>query len=246
MTAVLKRLIVIGVVTLLLGLITMFPARIAYSWFAPAEIRLSGIGGTIWSGAATEADAAGLYIRNLRWNFKPLALLSGKLAFSTRLDPASGFMSGDIYLGMDGSILFKDLDAAAPISAFQHIVQVPGLDGRIRLQFEELKLSDGRPVAAAGTVDITNLFVRGLAATAIGDYQARFSTTTDGILASIEDTGGFFNIAGTLKLSPDSLYSLTGLIAPTQDTPPAVIDQLRFLGSANDRGQREFRFEGEL
>jgi len=245
-TANLKRLAIVGVTTLLIGLLALFPARIAYSWFAPTELRLSEIGGTIWSGVATEGDAAGIYIRNLSWRFKPLALFTGKLAFSTRLDPAGGFMSGDIFAGFNGSVLFKNLDAAVPISALRNLVQIPGLDGRIRLQFEALELHNGRPVAADGTVDISNLFIRGLAATAIGDYHAQFSTTNDGILASINDTGGFFDLAGTLKISPDSVYLLTGLVAPTRETPPAVIEQLRFLGSANDRGQREFRFEGRL
>jgi len=245
-TSRLSRLFIIGIATLVFGLLALFPARIAYSWFAPAELRLSGIGGTIWSGVATEGDAAGLYIRNLHWNFKPLALFMGKLAFSTRLDPAGGFMSGDILAGVDGSLLFRNLDAAVPLSALQGLVQIPGLDGRIRLQFDELALSDGRPAAANGTVDITNLFVRGLAATAIGDYQARFTTTGDGILASIEDTDGLFDLAGTLTISPDRFYSVTGLIAPTDQTPLSVIEQLRFLGSANERGQREFRFEGQL
>lgn len=241
-----KKLIVVGVATLLLGLLSIFPARIAYHWFAPATLQLAGINGTLWRGGATEGQAAGLYLRNLHWTFKPLSLLTGKLAFNTRLDPAGGFMSTDIYAGLDGSILFENLEGAVPLGALRDLIQTPGLDGRISLRFSELEILDGLPVTVNGTAEISNLFVRGLAAATIGDFRAEFSTTSDGIIASIEDTAGMFDLAGTLRVSPEGVYSLIGLIAPTPATPPAVIEQLRFLGSPNARGQREFRFEGRL
>ncbi len=241
-----RNLVMVGVATLLLGLLSIFPARIAYHWFAPAALQLAGIDGTIWRGGAAEGQAAGLYIRNLHWTFKPLSLLTGKLAFNTRLDPAGGFVSTDVYAGLDGSILFENLEGAVSIGALRDLIQTPGLDGRISLRFSELEILDGLPVTATGIAEINNLFVRGLAPTTIGDFRAEFSTTSDGILASVEDTAGMFDLAGTLRVSPDGVYSLIGLIAPTPTTPPAVIEQLRFLGSPNARGQREFRFEGQL
>jgi len=241
-----KRLLAIGVAVLFLGLLIGFPARVAYQWFAPAELRLAGISGTLWKGAASEAQAADLYIRNLRWSFKPLALLTGKLAFSMQLDPAGGFLESDIYAGFGNSIQLRNVDGAIPISLLQEFVQTPGLDGRISLQFSTLDIVDGLPVVADGFAEIGNLSVRGLSPGVVGDFRIEFSTTSEGILASIEDKAGMFDLAGTLRISPDGIYSLVGLIASTQSTPPEVIEQLRFLGSPNQRGQREFRFEGQL
>lgn len=241
-----KRLLAIGVAVSLAGLLAGFPARIAYQWFAPPELRLAGISGTLWNGAASEGQAASLYIRNLHWSFKPLALLSGKLAFATQLDPAGGFLTSDVYAGFGNSIQFRNVDGAIPISLLQEIIQAPGLDGRIGLQFSLLEISDGLPVVADGVAEISNLFIRGLSPISVGDFRIEFSTTSEGILASIEDQAGMFDLAGTLRISPDGIYSLIGLIAPTQTTPPEVIAQLRFLGSPNERGQREFRFEGQL
>lgn len=241
-----KKLIVIGVATLLLGLLATFPARIAYHWFAPATLKLAGIGGTVWRGNAAEGQVAGLYIRNLHWTLKPLSLLTGKLAFNTRMDPAGGFMQTDLFAGMNGGILFENLEGAISIGALRDLIQTPGLDGRISLQFSTLEIVNNLPVTADGVAEITNLFVAGLAPAPIGDFRAEFSTTSDGILASIEDTTGMFDLAGTLRVSPDGVYSMIGLIAPTATTAPQVIEQLRFLGSPNARGQREFRFEGQL
>ena len=246
MTATPRRLMIVGVATLLVGLLAFFPARVAYHWFAPSTLQLAGIDGTVWRGSAKEGQAAGLYIRNLHWTFKPLSLLTGKLAFKTRLDSAGGFINTDLYAALDGSILFENLDVALSVGALRDLIQTAGLDGRISLHFTALEIRDGLPVTANGVAEVTNLFIRGLATTTIGDFRAKFSTTSDGILASVEDTAGMFDLAGTLRVSPDGAYYLSGLIAPTPTTPPAVIEQLRFLGSPNERGQREFRFEGQL
>ena len=54
------------------------------------------------------------------------------------------------------------------------------------------------------------------------------------------------DVTGTISLNQDRSYSFVGLVAPTPATPPSILNQLRFLGSANERGQHEFRFEGQL
>ena len=53
-------------------------------------------------------------------------------------------------------------------------------------------------------------------------------------------------MAGTITLNRDRSYAFVGVVAPTPMTPPSVVNQLRFLGSPNERGQHEFRFEGQL
>jgi hypothetical protein len=51
---------------------------------------------------------------------------------------------------------------------------------------------------------------------------------------------------GTIAISPDRSYSLVGDVAARPGAPPSIEQQLRFLGSADDRGFRQFRFEGQL
>ena len=55
-----KRLIFLGILTFFGVLFATFPARVAYNWAAPAELRLSGIAGSIWNGSATEGIAGAL------------------------------------------------------------------------------------------------------------------------------------------------------------------------------------------
>jgi general secretion pathway protein N len=90
-----KALVSIGLVTFVSAFVVMFPARVAYDWFAPSTVQVSGLEGSIWSGSAAEASVAGLYLRDLAWRLRPLRLFTGKLAASIEASPASGFLEAE-------------------------------------------------------------------------------------------------------------------------------------------------------
>ena len=241
-----KRLIVLANVTLLAGAVVMFPARVAYHLFVPPDLRLAAINGTVWNGSAAEGQVARLYLRNLRWSFKPWSLFAGRLEFETSFDPAGGFLQADVGIGPGGTITLTNVDGGVSIGALQSIVPLPGIDGNLRMNFSRLRIDDGAPTAADGTLEVAGLIARGLSTAPLGDFRAILVSSDDGISGSVEDLAGVLDIAGSLRVSLDRSYSLTGLVAPTASAPRSVVEQLRFLGSPNERGQREFRFEGEL
>ena len=88
-----KRYIVIGLLVFAAVLLVTFPASVAYQLFAPPDLRLNGISGSVWSGSADEGMAGGAYIRQIRWRMKPADLLKGRLAFETSANPAAGSMT---------------------------------------------------------------------------------------------------------------------------------------------------------
>ena len=85
-----------------------------------------------------------------------------------------------------------------------------------------------------------------MTASPIGGYRAEFFTEDAGIVASVEDTDGVFELAGSLRISSDRSYVFAGQLAPKSETPPSVRQQMRFLGNPNDRGQYPLRLEGQL
>lgn len=241
-----KRLIIMGVVVFLAVLIVTFPARVAYDWFAPAELRLAGIAGSIWNGSAAEAKAGDAYIRNIRWRFDPGSLLSGKLGFKTESQPASGKMRVTVAVGPGGSVVLSDLSGSLPLDLLHPALQQFGIRGDLSLDFDSVVVRNGIPVAADGSLTISDFFVPDLSASRLGDFRADFRTNDDVIVGSVEDVSGVLDVAGTIRLKRDRSYEFVGLVSPTPMTPPAVVNQLRYLGSANENGQREFRFEGQL
>ena len=98
------RLIAVGIVALIIGLLTAFPARIAYQWFAPPGVSLESISGSVWSGHVAQAEIEGLYLQDLSWRFKPLGVFSGNLAYAIEATPVSGFINATVLLGVTGTI----------------------------------------------------------------------------------------------------------------------------------------------
>lgn len=241
-----RRLVVVFSLTFVVGLIVAFPARVAYHWFAPQSVALSGIAGSLWRGSAAQANIAGLYLGELRWRLRPLALLRGRASFDVAASPAGGVLDGNAAIGIGGDVYLADTRAALPLDAVAGIAGVPGLRGTATADIERLHLRDGIPLAADGSGEVRGLLLPIVSPQSIGGYRVEFFTQEDGVVASVEDTDGFVDIAGRLLLAPDRSYEFLGQLAPKPETPAAVADQMRFLGSPNARGQYELRLEGAL
>ncbi len=240
------RLAAAGVVTFLLGLIILFPARVAYEMFVPDGVAVSGLSGSIWRGSARELSAGGIYVRDIEWRVKPLALLGGRFAVAVEAAPSGGFVEADVSLGLGGSIRMTDLNASLSLNSLSDLVGMGALSGTANARFERLEFEDNFPVNANGSVELANVFAAVVAREPIGGYLAEFQSADGVITASVEDTDGVFDIAGQLQLTPDRNYLFLGLVAPKDTTPARQREQMRFLGSPNERGQYELRLEGQL
>jgi general secretion pathway protein N len=241
-----KRLIAAGIFVFLIVLIATFPARVAYNWFAPPEIQLSGIAGSIWNGTASEGKAAGAYIQNLAWQFRPGALLGGKLAFTASGSPAAGTMTTEVALGMNGDLTLSDFVGSVPLDLVHQSFQRSGIRGDVVLRLDTLVIKDGLPSEAFGTITVTDFFAPMLSTSAIGDFRADFQTADNGIVGNVENMSAVIDVTGTITLTQNGSYTFIGNVGATAETPRSITDQLRFLGSADENGQRQFRFEGQL
>ena len=246
MTVTRKTLVVAGLLTFVVAFVGLFPARVAYHWFAPPAVQLGGLQGTIWSGSAAEMSAAGLYLRDLEWRLRPLRLFTGKLGARVAASPSSGFLEADVAAGLGGDIALANVNASLPLRDIASILRVAGLSGNASLQFEELRFRDGLPVAATGTLAVADLVAPMVDPSPIGSYRAEFFTDDNAVVGSLEDVSGAFDLAGSITLSSDRSYVFLGKVAATDSTSEKLRQQLRFLGSPNERGQHDIRLEGQL
>lgn len=241
-----KRLILAGIVTFIAGLIITFPARVAYQWFAPAELKLSGIDGSIWRGSAAQGYAGSVYLTNIKWSFQPLALLSGRLGFATSSNPASGFLDADIAIGPSGSLTMSEVAGTISLVALADTFPLNGIEGDVSLQFDRLVVDNGIPIEVAGTIRIANFVSRYLSPSPLGDFRAEFQTAESGILGTVEALSGMLDVAGTIRMSEDRSYEVVGQVAAKPGAPAGVRQQLQYLGTPDARGLREFRLEGRF
>ena len=240
-----RKLVIAGIIVFAIGIITKFPARVA-AHFVPEAVSISGLSGTIWNGRAGAVLVSGIYLRNVEWQARPLALFTGKLALSIKASPVSGFIESDLAVGFGGAVSLSDLNASMPLSVLADAVQVPGLGGSASLAFDNLSLRDGVPDSATGTLNIANLNVPTVHSNSLGGYSLEFVDLDDDVVASIEDTDGVIDIAGMLTVSGDRSYSLLAQLAAKPETPSDLARQLAFLPDGNAEGQHELRLEGSL
>ena len=239
-----RGLVLVAVITLVIGLIAMFPARVAYQWASSPLISMSGIDGTLWSGTANQFSTNGVYLSNLKWKVHPLKLLTGKASYTISGTPGTGSLDADISVGIGGKITLQDLTAFFPMQMLEGATNVPGLRGSASLQFERLELVSGRPVALDGSIDVANVVVPMLSRASLGGYRAEFFTQNNGIIASVEDTDGVVDLAGRLEIGADGGYAFLGKVKAKSNTPDSIANQLKFLPPADGSGQHELRLEG--
>ena len=241
-----RGLLLVALLTLAVALIITLPARVAYSWAAPAGVAVSGIQGTVWRGQADAISVNGIYIGDVSWQIKPLRLLTGQANYHVKGAPASGFIEGNIGVRIGGKLIVSELAASLPLKLFAGPLRVTGLGGDASLQFERIEVVEGLPVAANGTVRVNGLVAPRLSRESIGGYEAEFFTQNNGIAATVEDTDGIVDLAGSLQVQADRSYQFLGKIAAKPGAPESLTRQLQYLGSADERGQRELRLEGML
>lgn len=240
-----RRLIVIAVAILLLGLIVKLPARVAYQIADVPGVAVSGLHGSVWSGSAREASLGSIYLRDVNWRLKPAGLFGGALSYHVEATPASGFLRTDVSVGADGAIHLSDLQAALPLAMFAPATGIDGLAGNASARMERVEIIDGLAVAADGTFEVADLVVPLISRASLGGYKADFFTQEDGIVASIEDTDGVVDLAGSVQLSADRYFQFVAQVVAKSNTPKALRQRLELL-PANNRGQRELRLEGTL
>jgi len=241
-----RGLITVGILVLILGLIIKLPARLAVNWLAPSEVAISDIQGSAWSGSASEASVAGVYLRDVRWEFSPLQLFTGDLSYEVNATPVSGFIETDLSVGFGGAVTLSDLNASLPLELFAGVLGISGLQGSGSFQFDRLEIVDGLAVAADGTIQVADLVVPIVGRDPLGGYKLEFFTQNDGISASIEDVDGVVDLAGSLEVRADRSFEFLAAVISLPQTPAGVRRQLQYLPPANERGQQELRLEGIL
>lgn len=239
-----RGLALIAIVTLIVGLIAMFPARVAYQWASSPLIAMGGIEGTVWSGSASQFSTNGVYFRDLRWRIRPLQLFTGKASYVISGTPVAGSFDAEISIGLGGTVTLRNVAAFIPLQMLESAANVPGLRGSASLQFERLELVGGRPAALDGSIDVANLVVPMLSRTSLGGYRADFFTQNNGIIASVEDTDGVLDLAGRLEVRLDGSYEFLGKVQAKSNTPESIANQMKYLPLVDDSGQRELRLEG--
>ncbi|MEE4184470.1 MAG: type II secretion system protein N [Gammaproteobacteria bacterium] len=248
-----RKLALAGLALLLAFVIMLFPARTAFGWFAPAGVSAFGIEGTVWRGRARIINAGGLQLRNTEWDLSVLRLFTGRLAGDINTRWSGGFLEGYGALGIGGAISLRDATLNIDVGMLEGLVGIGDIGGQLAARLVELELIDNWPVRLIGTGEIRDLssalMGQGVPQT-VGSIGFEFDTTTetarDVVTGQLRDIGGPLELSGTLVLTPPGDYDLKTRIKARPNAPPALQNNLSFLGPAEPDGTRFFQLAGSI
>ncbi|MEC7859745.1 MAG: type II secretion system protein N [Pseudomonadota bacterium] len=230
----------------MLALIIQFPATVSQQWLESNHIKVNGINGTIWKGSASEAEINRWYLRDIKWEFIPKKLFSGEVSYQLSMYPFNGLVDTALTLKSNKIINFKKLKGNLSHGTLETIFPYFGIDSAIKLNINEIIMNSGAPTLINGKITLYDLIIKGLSNQSVGSYEIDLITQNNQIIGSFDDINALLDVAGTITITRDGKYVLTGVVASNVFTPENIKTMLTFLGSANEKNQRNFRFEGEL
>ena len=242
----------LGLGAFLLFLLLLAPASLITDQISA---RLPGFTAQTVEGTATDGIMQGLQWRGARieklgWDWRPLALATGRLGFRLDADDPDFKLTGDAAIGWDRQWRFQDLAGRALLDKLYALAGQPKLplQGVVELNVQELRLNAaGRPTTANGVAHLRNLRTTLGQPLTLGDFVVE-ATPADpsGIQGKIQDDNGPLTLAGTFSLLPDGRYRFSGQAAVRDAGNQALRQALNLLGSPDDKGRWTLNFSGIL
>ena len=242
------RWIALGVGAWLAFAVALFPADVAYRWFAPDEIRLSGVRGSVWSGGAALGSAGPLGFHDVQWQVRPWSILLARPGGYFRTGLGDGFLRADVRVGA-GGISLTEVQASSGLSALAAALPIAGIRGQVSLQLAELVVRDGWPASARGLIRLGGITVPSLLGgnpIVLGNYDVTLSGG-DGLRGMFEDRGGPLEVRGSASLTAAGEYEIRGVVRTRPEANAALARGVELLtGAPDDAGMRAFSFAGTL
>ena len=246
-------LIILGLNAYLAFTINQFPAAIAYRWFAPSELSLAGIEGTIWSARARLGSIGQFSFESLKWEFNPAQLFLLRIAGEVEANFLGGFINTRVSFSSNETLL-TTLRGGTTMATLRDFLPIRGTEGQIDLDLEEVSFIDAWPTHAKGTITLRNVAVPPLVSNTndtliqLGNHLIILNEIPDGGLGgSFSDQGGPIESSGSWMLNVNRNFLIEGVLRARPNADVALIQGINFMTSEPDEaGNREFSFAGSL
>jgi general secretion pathway protein N len=222
-------------------------ARIPAAWIIPArhpQGSCTSIDGSLWSGTCSGLTVQGTPVGDVSWELHPLHLVAGKLAAHVTVTQGSGNATADVELGLGQRVTVRHVLADFALDPKLLPGLPPTLHGRAHLDLALVQIQRGIITQLQGRIEAHDLKESSGTNTALGSYVVTFPGGSGDPIGRIRDLEGPLALEGTLHLTPQPGFQLEGLITARQGAPPELVNNLRFLGSPDASGRRQFSLSG--
>jgi general secretion pathway protein N len=222
-------------------------ARLPASWVVPeppSAFSCGAVDGSIWSGTCTGLTAQGSAIGDVTWSVHITRLLTGKLSANIALTRPTGSVRGDFDVGLDRSITARNVQANLPLD--QSVTSLlpgglRGLHGTANANIAFAHVVRDIVTQIQGRIEVHDLEDHDREVMPLGNYSLTFPGGSGDPTGQLKDLGGPLAVDGTVRLTQDKPgFELQGYVTPRPGAPPALLNQLQYLGSPDAQGRRQF------
>ncbi len=236
----------------LIGMLLFLPAQQVIGRLSlPPGIALIDLSGSLWSGRAGRLalDQPRLDIGPLDWDFAPLALLRGCIAFDLESTDPVLALSTRVEHCIARGLVWRDAEIRFPVHEFiTRLAPLPlALAGDARIALDTLVLGAGAVTAISGRIVWNEAAVRGTPPLALGTFIATPALQNDGTLRfELADQGGPLNVTGRFDLKKERQWELDLALRPTTGASDALRELLTMAGPPDALGETRIRRQGGL
>ena len=249
-----KKYIKWAILAVFLYFILLFinlPASGLFKLLSHYGISATHSSGGLWDGKAENLTFKNFYLGNIAWQVRPSPILKGKMLVKIDIKRTDGFANAQGTISITGLIEMDKLDVKIPIESLLHDKKSPdNWTGSLNAHFTTLRIKQGWPIYAKGTLDVMDLTGPAQQPINMGSYRfafpakRSFGSTLIGDISALE--GAQLSVKGQLTLKPNKSYSLDSLVAATTDAPPNIQAALQYLGPADALGRRPLAISGSF
>lgn len=237
-----------GAAAYVVFLLATLPATYAAGWLQHQvpQLQLAGIRGSVWTGSAQEILISGDSWGQVQWQFDWPGLFAGHPGFGLTLRGSGMVIHGRV-AGSSRHLLLRGIQGHLAIQRLEPWLPLPAgaASGELQLDLDRVTLVQDRPVAADGTITLTQAALHWPQPVALGSYQLRLDTRTDsGITGTLLDTSGPLALQGSLQLRPDGHYEISGTLA-SRDAADTSLNSLLGYLPTDAAGSHHFSFSGQ-
>ena len=243
-----KRTITV-IVLVIVAFAAIVLARLPASWLLPngsANLSCASVDGSIWSGYCSGLTVHGTVLGDLTWQLRPSRLLAGKLAAHIDLEhPPATSARGDVEVGLGDTVIARNLTASLPLDPTVLPAVPPTLTGTVHVDLALAKVTKkGVVTALEGTIQANDLVDRSGYVTPLGNFVVTFPGGGAQPTGNVQDAGGPLAVSGTIALTPQPGYDLSGYVTPRANATQPLLNAIEFLGSPDAQGRRQFAMSG--
>lgn len=244
-------LIAIGAVVYLLFVVTLIPARLLGALVPADVISMSDLTGSLWRGNAQTVDVAGIQLRDANWELHPSELLLGRLALTLDAKWNTGYVRGDVAVGMTGSLRLREVEIAGPLGPVLRRMNLSGNGGELAVDVAELDIVEQWPTRIVGSLRVGRLplSMLGVSGAALASYALDFDADAaqDGTIPGVlTDGGGPMEVIGEVRLTPPGNYTVQARVKARPEAPPDLANALMLAGPKQPDGSHDFQMSGSF